>query len=109
MPEARFEDLIVVKDPTFPCKVAIDSKLLGFLKPGTILISGVTCSHPEAVGAEVIGKDVHLRCKLDALPEGATVTIRVSGVRKDQDMRWPRFTQRQAESNKAFWAQSTNG
>jgi hypothetical protein len=109
MPEARFEDLIVVKDPTFPCTVAIDPKLLSFLKPGTLLISGVTCSHPEPVGAEVVGNNVILRSKVDALPEGATITIRVSGVRKDQPMRWPRFTEQQADRNTLFWAQATNG
>jgi hypothetical protein len=108
MPEARFEDVIVIKDPDFTQPVDIDRKLLDFCVPGSVVVCGTACDLPVALGARVHNGRLHLACSSD-LPKGTSITIRVSGIRRDQPTRWPEFTEDQYRQNTKFWNKAHNG
>lgn len=108
MPEARFEDIIVIKNPRFDRLITLDAKLVEFCIADSIVVCGIACSEPTMIGARIYGDKLKLTCSRN-LPKGAEVYVRVSGIRKDQPIRWPEFTAEQAERNNAFWRKATRG
>ena len=103
MPEARFEDIIVVPVFSATTIAQIDERFLKTCEPGSIVVAGCVPSEPVTVAAKVADDKVIIRAPLTVPPE-LRVNLLLSGVRSGfANRRFPLFTRRQMESNNEFW------
>jgi hypothetical protein len=105
MPEARFEDVIVVDNlsQVTVLHVPLDPCFLETIEPVSATVISLLGDVPCALGGAVVGPNLYI----DIDPGGAIprrVTARVSGVRKGRGgVRFPKFTAEDATANSRFW------
>ena len=105
MPEVRFEDVVkILVGEEGMIDHPIDPQFVFICEPNSIEAVGHVCSDPAVAGIKII--DGHtLRVKFShvtPLPE--SITIKLSGIRKGRaDRRFPEYSEKEAESNNAFW------
>ena len=105
MPEARFEDVVVVDFPAYKDVVEheLDPLFLETVEPGSVVAVSATCSQPVPIGVEVSKRLLVLKRPVRSV-EPATVTVKLSGVRLGRaGKRFPRFSDSQMQANSQFW------
>jgi hypothetical protein len=108
MPEARFEDLLTVQLNSATARVLIDSRFMKVCNPDSIQIVGIVSEQPAIIGGTVVNRHVRVRVEDQWFKPGMSVTIRLSGIRKDRGERFKEFSAAEAESNLRFWASWQN-
>lgn len=103
MPEVRFDDVMaatVVEDEAF---LPIDSKFLEVCEPGSVQVCGCVPDLPVPVGAVVENDTVRVRLGARGEGQAATLTIRLTGIRKGfRSQRFPDRTEQQFIANEEF-------
>ena len=107
MPEARFEDMLVLKMTSSSQEFQIDPLFSEATEPGTLYPISAISNEPIYIGARVINHNL-LLVELDFEPASeVTIYVRLSGLRRGyKNKRFPTFTDKQMQKNNRFWAEA---
>jgi hypothetical protein len=106
MPEARFDDLLTVIIRDAVTRKSIDRVYLDVCEPASIEAVGFVVSSPALVGIHI---DLPAQAVIVTLAEvpilPITVTVHLSGLRRNSGPRFKRFTYDEMARNQRFWDQ----
>jgi hypothetical protein len=106
MPEARFEDVVVVKlGRRLRARVKLNPIFRAVCAPRSIAVCAAVPSIPAVVGARIARGWIVVERAAMLKPAALSVTLRLTGIRKGfAGRRFPRFTRGQMLANDAFYA-----
>jgi hypothetical protein len=111
MPFAIFEDIIEVdvEESATEIQLDIDPVFIDVCEEDSLKITGLVPNTACVVGGEIINKKIILKISsIRAYPSynhpfPSKIIIKISGVRKDRGVRFPKYSEEEAVKNNTFW------
>ena len=103
MPLPIFEDILTIKtDLRKTFEVNIEPIFLDVCEQDSINIISIVGDTPCPLGATVQDDKILVKIS-DHYPNPDKIVLKIAGIRRDSNVRFPRYSEEQALSNSKFW------
>ena len=105
MPFAIFEDIIEVNVGKFAEKIQLDVDpiFVDVCEKDSLKITSLVPNTACIVGGEIIDNKIMLKINTYNNPSPSKIIVKISGIRKDRGVRFPKYSEEEAIRNNAFW------